>query len=107
MLELEDALARILATMPTVARERVPLTQAPGRVLAEKITSTIDLPRFDNSAMDGYAVRAANVAGAKLDAPVRLRVRGRIPAGENFTGELVSGECARLFTGSLVPLRAA
>jgi molybdopterin molybdotransferase len=53
--------------------------------------------------MDGYAVRAAETHGAKADAPVRLRLRTRIPAGETFSGELVPGECARLFTGAPMP----
>jgi len=103
MLEVEDAVQRILDAIPPAPSERVPLSGAAGRVLAERISSSIDLPRFDNSAMDGYAVRAADVAGAKPDAPVRLRLRAKIPAGENFSAELASDECARLFTGSPVP----
>lgn len=53
--------------------------------------------------MDGYAVRAADVQGAKPESPVRLRLRTRIPAGEDFSGELAPGECARLFTGAPMP----
>jgi len=103
VLELEDALARILAPLPAAVSERVPLRDAAGRVLAETISSPIDLPPFDNSAMDGYAVRAADVAGATSDAPAGLRLAGRIPAGENFRGELAPGESVRLFTGSPLP----
>src|SRR5690242_15904167 len=103
MLELEEALEKILAALPPPASERKPLLDAGGRVLAETITSPIDLPRFDNSAMDGYSVRAADVAEAKPDAPVRLRLCARIFAGEHFSGELAAGEAARLFTGSPVP----
>ena len=76
MLELEDALARILATLPPPVRERVPLREAAGRVLAETLASPMDLPPFANSAMDGYAVRAADVTAAKDDAPVSLRLAG-------------------------------
>src|ERR1041384_5774152 len=103
MLELQDALEKVLDLLPPPVKEFVPLTEAAGRVLTGRITSSIDLPRFDNSAMDGYAVRASDVTNANPAAPVRLRVCARIPAGENFTGELAAGECVRLFTGSPVP----
>ena len=103
MLELEAALQKILAALPPPASELVGLRDAAGRVLAENISSPIDLPPFNNSAMDGYAVRAADVAGATATAPVRLRVAAKIPAGADFRGEVAAGECARLFTGSLLP----
>ncbi|MDT7816724.1 MAG: molybdopterin molybdotransferase [Acidobacteriaceae bacterium] len=103
MLELEEALARILAMVPSVMSERVPLGEAHGRVLAERVLSPIDLPIFDNSAMDGYAVRARDVAGAKADSPVRLRVAGRVAAGDSFSGEVAARTCVRLFTGSPLP----
>ena len=73
MLDFEEALARILAAVPPPTSESVSLSEAPGRVLAEQIRAPIDLPIFDNSAMDGYAVRAADVASAKPASPVRLR----------------------------------
>jgi molybdopterin molybdotransferase len=103
VLDLETALARILAAMPPPRSEPVPLIEAAERVLVESVVSPSDLPPFDNSAMDGYAVRAAEVSQATPATPVRLRVRTKIPAGENFVGELAPGECARLFTGSLMP----
>src|SRR5690242_1166795 len=103
MLELEDALQKILATLPPPQSERIPLSDAHERILAEPNSATLDLPPFDNSAMDGYAVRAGDIAGARVEAPVALRLRGRIVAGENFTGEIGAGECVRLFTGSVVP----
>jgi len=62
MLAFEEAQARVLAAVPAPGVETVLLSQAPGRVLADQIRSPIDLPSFDNSAMDGYAVRAADVA---------------------------------------------
>ena len=65
--------------------------------------SAVDLPPFDNSAMDGYALRATDVAGASPASPVRLRLAGRILAGGVFSGEMNAGECVRLFTGSLLP----
>ena len=106
MLELEEALSQVLAAMPAPLNEIIPLADAHRRILAERILSPIDLPVFDNSAMDGYAVRADDVASAKLEAPVRLRLMGQVAAGENFTGEVQPGACVRVFTGSPLP-RAA
>ena len=103
MLDLETALDRILAALPTPLQESVPLNESAERVVAESVASPSDLPPFDNSAMDGYAVRAADVSQASSANPVRLRVRTKIPAGEHFVGELSPGECARLFTGSPLP----
>lgn len=103
MMELETAVARILAALPAPQPERVALAAAAGRILVAPVVSSLDLPPFDNSAMDGYAVRAADVLGAKLDAPVRLRLQARIAAGESFSGELAPGECAQVFTGAPVP----
>ena len=103
MLELEEALARILATVPALVSETVSLSAAHGRISTARIAAPIDLPIFDNSAMDGYAVRAANVAPARADAPVRLRLRGRVAAGESFTGEMADDTCIRVFTGSPLP----
>jgi molybdopterin molybdotransferase len=100
MLELEEALARILAVIPAPVAERIPLKNAHRRILAENVQAPIDLPTFDNSSVDGYAVRAADVAAATAAAPVRLRIVGRVAAGETFNGELVSGASVRLFTGS-------
>ena len=103
LLELEEALAKILATIPPPRTERVPLIESPGRVLAGAIQSPIDLPAFDNSAMDGYAVRAIDVGSAKPEAPRRLRLIGKAAAGERFGGEVTAGTCVRLFTGSPLP----
>ncbi len=103
MLELEEALARILATVPAPVSETVSLSAAHGRIVTARIVAPINLPIFDNSAMDGYAVRAANVASARADAPVRLRLRGRVAAGESFTGEMAAETCVRVFTGSPLP----
>jgi len=72
-------------------------------VLLENIRAPIDLPPFDNSAMDGYAVRSADVASARADAPTRLRLIGKVAAGAQFHGELIPQTCVRLFTGSPLP----
>jgi molybdopterin molybdotransferase len=103
MLEFEEALARVLAAVPAPTRENVSLNDSAGRVLAEQIPSPLDLPSFDNSSMDGYALRAADVASAKLNSPVCLRLAGKVAAGETFTGEVMTGTCVRLFTGSPLP----
>ena len=103
MLELEDALQRILTALPAPVNERVALHEAAGRILAEDIASSIDLPPFDNSAMDGYAVRAEDVERATREIPICLRLRGKAAAGEIFAGEISRGQCVRLFTGSPLP----
>jgi molybdopterin molybdotransferase len=103
MLELEDAQERILSAVQPLGEETVPLSSAAGRVLRQSVVSPIDLPPFDNSAMDGYAVRAADVAAACELRPVSLEARGQIPAGEVFAGIVESGTCVRLFTGSPLP----
>jgi molybdopterin molybdotransferase len=103
MLEYEEAAERILAAVPPSVPEAIPIADACGRILREKILSAGDVPPFDNSAMDGYAVRASDVAGARPDAPARLRLLGRVAAGQTFLGELTAGSCVRLFTGSPLP----
>ena len=106
MLELEDALNRILSAIQPLEHETVALTDAADRVLWEPIISPVDLPRFDNSAMDGYAVRAADLAAASAEKPASLQVRGTVAAGEVFAGNVAAGTCVRLFTGSPLPTGA-
>jgi molybdopterin molybdotransferase len=106
MLELEEARRRILAAIQPLPWESVELNAAAGRILAEDVVSPIDLPAFDNSAMDGYAVRAADVSSAGAESPVPLRLIGRVPAGEAFSQTVKSGTCARIFTGSALPAGA-
>jgi molybdopterin molybdotransferase len=103
MLDFEEALARVLAAAPAPISESVSLSEASGRVLTEEIRAPIDLPIFDNSAMDGYAVRAADVASAQPASPVRLRLAGKVAAGEALAGEVTAGMCLRLFTGAPLP----
>ncbi len=106
MLELEAAVARILAAVPPPTAERIPLSGAHGRVLAERFPSPLDLPVFNNSSMDGYAVRAADVAAATPGTPAKLRLSGRVAAGETIEGDMPPGTCVRLFTGSPMPREA-
>jgi molybdopterin molybdotransferase len=106
MIELEEAVARILSGVPSPVAEDLPLSSACRRVLVKTVVSPVNLPLFDNSAMDGYAVRSVDLTGAKPDSPVKLRLIGRVVAGEVFSGELTSGTCVRLFTGSPIPAGA-
>ncbi|MBI3415385.1 MAG: molybdopterin molybdenumtransferase MoeA, partial [Verrucomicrobia bacterium] len=103
MLELEEALSRILLAIQPLDAESIPLAEAHGRICAETISAALDLPAFDNSAMDGYAVRANEVTGASATKPVILRQLGRVAAGETFPDEVTAGGCVRVFTGSALP----
>lgn len=103
MIRLEDAQERILSLTPVLAAEEVPLWSAAGRILAEPVIAARDIPPFDNSAMDGYAVRAEDVSTASRECHVLLRLCGRTPAGQVLTGRIGPGECVRIFTGSPLP----
>jgi molybdopterin molybdotransferase len=92
------AIARVLSET-----EHVPLIEATGRVLPSDVRASIDLPKFDNSAMDGYAVRIADFTGA---GPWELSIRGRIAAGDFYAGQVANpNEAIRIFTGAPVPCR--
>src|SRR6185312_1568784 len=97
-----EALRRVLAGAAPLPSLRVPLKQAVGRVLAEDVAALRTQPPAALSAMDGYAVRAADVAKA----PATLRVVGEIAAGHPFAGSVGAGEAARIFTGGVMPAGA-
>lgn len=99
LMPVADALARVLAQAAPLSVERVPLQDAHGRVLAEDLTALRTQPPADVSAMDGYAVRAADVNTV----PATLKVIGEIAAGRPFGRKLAAGEAARIFTGGIVP----
>lgn len=103
MLELEKAVETILAAIPPAKTELIPVAESYRRIVAEKITALNDVPPFDNSSMDGYAVRASDVAGASATNPIALSLAGKIAAGEAFHGELLARQCIRIFTGSSLP----
>lgn len=103
MLQLEEARDRILAEIQPLPAETVPLTEASGRVLAQDIVAPLDLPGFDNSAMDGYAVRSDDLKAASEAQPISLKIIGEIPAGSSAECSVQRGECARIFTGSPLP----
>jgi molybdopterin molybdotransferase len=100
-LPLSDALGRVLAAVTPVSdSERLPIRQALGRVLGSDVRSTIDVPAHDNSAMDGYALRSADLPDA---APLRLRLIGTAFAGRPFDGRVGEGESVGIMTGAPVP----
>ncbi|HEX5813235.1 MAG TPA: gephyrin-like molybdotransferase Glp [Pseudonocardia sp.] len=101
--EHRAAVAELLAPLPV---EQVPLGWARGRVLAEALVAEIALPPFDNSAMDGYAVRATDVAGATDDDPRELPVTADIPAGRTDVPPLEPGTAHRIMTGAPLPAGA-
>ncbi len=103
MLSVAEALARLLPHFQPLAEEIIPLAQAAGRVLARDLTAAHHLPPFVNSSMDGYAVRAREVAAATNDQPVTLPVRGDIPAGSGAPAALPEGAAMRIMTGAPVP----
>ncbi|MBM3835694.1 MAG: molybdopterin molybdotransferase MoeA [Verrucomicrobia bacterium] len=106
MLELEEAQRRILSAVRPSSSELIPLQLALGRIVADSATAAIDLPTFDNSAMDGYAVRAEDLAHSSPERPVPLRLIGRVAAGEASRDSVEPGACVRLFTGSPLPCGA-
>jgi molybdopterin molybdotransferase len=101
-LSVAEALARILSGAAPTGSEPVPLEEARGRILAEGLAATLTQPPFPASAMDGYAVRAADV----VRLPATLRVTGESAAGHAFAGTLAPQTAVRIFTGAAVPLGA-
>ncbi|MBI3360339.1 MAG: molybdopterin molybdotransferase MoeA [Chloroflexi bacterium] len=104
LLSVGDALERLLAEFRPLESEVIHADLALGRVLAKAIVALIDLPPFANSSMDGYAVRAADVAAASSEAPVTLTVTADIPAGARPPAiALAPGSAARIMTGAPLP----
>ncbi len=98
-----DQLRRVLAGVRPMPPRHLPLADALGCVLARDLTGVFPLPGFDNSAMDGYAVRAADIAAASERAPVLLPVVGDIPAGDTRRHVLPPGQTMRIMTGAPMP----
>ena len=103
MLTVEQALERILALVTELPPVRTPILEADGLILAEDVRSPIDIPSLANSAMDGYAVRAADLAAASEDSPVTLRLAGQVQAGQLPDAPVGEGEAVRIMTGAPVP----
>jgi molybdopterin molybdotransferase len=98
LLAVDEARARILAPLTPTAAETVALAEGAGRVLARGVVARLTQPPADVSAMDGYAVRAADASAGAV-----LRMTGAAPAGRPFAGSVGSGEAVRIFTGGFVP----
>ncbi len=100
---VEELQARIAAVVQPLAPRPIPLPDALGLVLAEDLVAGVALPPFANSAMDGYAARAADVAGATAQTPVRLPVVGEIGAGNAGVRRIEAGQVAKIMTGAPIP----
>lgn len=103
---VEEHLAVVLSAVTPVPSATVPLGDAIGRTLATPVLARVDVPLFDNSAMDGYAARHEDVAAADAAHPVTVRVVADIPAGSSVDPPLGAGEAARIMTGAPVPTAA-
>ena len=105
--DVESALNKFLMYVKPVEEvEIVSLAGLPGRVLAEDVVSPVDVPNFNRSAMDGYAVLSSDVVSASMDNPVRLRLVGRSTTSHPFMGELHPGEAVKIDTGAIMPKNA-
>jgi molybdopterin molybdotransferase len=103
VLSVLEASERILADVHRLPVERVALSDALGRVLAEAVSSPLTLPPWNNSAMDGYALRAADIAGASKERPVTLPVLETVAAGRFPSQALSAGAATRIMTGAPLP----
>jgi molybdopterin molybdotransferase len=107
MIPAAEAEAKILALTPLPdghhSLEQIDLTAAPQRILAQAVTSALNFPHWDNSAMDGYAVRYGDVKQASADHPITLTLTETIPAGKPPSQPVYPGQAARILTGSMVP----
>lgn len=103
LLSVDEARERILSQFQPVKTETLPLAESLQRVLAEDVRAADELPLFDNSSMDGFALRADDVTGAAPGSPRSLRVVADIPAGTSPSVHLAPGEAARIMTGAQMP----
>jgi molybdopterin molybdotransferase len=106
MISVEAHLADVLSTVRRLTPINLAISEAEGCVLAEDVAASRPLPPFDNSAMDGYAVIAADVAEASKDTPVTLRVSGEVAAGDTGAYAVTRGSCLRITTGAKLPAGA-
>lgn len=103
MVSVKEALHRILEHIPRLGKERLNILESSGRVLAEDIISSGNIPPWDNSAMDGYAVCWRDIQKASLEKPAMLKVVADLPAGKIFNGRLSPGQAVRIMTGAPIP----
>lgn len=102
-LAVEEALNQILGVIEALPAEEVALSNLAGRILAENLISPINLPPFHNSAMDGYAVQAADLTDCSAENPRTLQLVGEVAAGQTWAGTLQAGQALRIMTGAAVP----
>ena len=102
MIQISEALKIIERETPSLKVETINLNNSVGRIVAETVKADMDLPPFDRSQMDGFAVKSKDLR----DAPVRLKIIGESVAGKGFDGELKTGETVRIMTGARVPTGA-
>ena len=93
----------LLSSVLPVGTERIPLSQCGGRILAQDLTAQENIPSFDRSPYDGYALRSEDTAAAAKDAPVTLRVLEEIPAGAVPTKTVIPETAAKVLTGAPIP----
>jgi len=103
MLSVEDALERVLSYFHTLEAERVPILESLRRVLAEDVYADVDIPPHSNSAMDGYAVLAADTRDASAERPKRLQMIADLAAGYVTETEVTAGTAIRIMTGAPIP----
>ena len=106
MISLEEARALVLSHVRPLPVETVPVLGAVGRVAAADLASDIDIAPFAHSAMDGFAVRASELAEASTESPVELDVIAEVAAGDVFEGVIGAGQCVRIMTGAPLPADA-
>ncbi len=103
MFGIEQAREVVLDSVVGLASEVVDITSSLNRILACDVYSDIDLPNFNNSAMDGYAVISYDLKGASSEQPILLEVIGEIPAGYTYSGKLANGKAIKIMTGAPIP----
>ena len=106
MISLEEARELVLSHVSALETEEVSVLEVIGRVAAEDLASDIDIAPFAHSAMDGFAMRAAQLEGASSENPVELDVVAEVPAGSFYDGELADDQCVRIMTGAPLPAAA-
>ena len=106
MISLEDARELVLSRVEALETEEVGVLEVIGRVAAEDLASDIDVSPFAHSAMDGFALRSAQLEGASPEAPVQHDVIAEVPAGAWYDGDIAEGQCVRIMTGAPLPAAA-
>ncbi len=106
LISVQEARATIHHFVQVAESEEIPLGELSGRVNANEVVATFPQPRFNNTAMDGFALKAADIMEASQNSPVRLALKGTIPAGGTSDFEIGHGECCQIMTGAPMPAGA-